>query len=404
MEQNRQRGRLNEAAARPARRRSARRGGRRANAGPSAFLRVFYAVGMCLVLAAIGHASYGFLVESPYFRVARVEVAGVSEPVKSEVRGLVEDLLARNNNLISLDMRLLNEVVSAHPRVRNARIERIYPDGIVIRASERFPAAVVVAGGFYLLDDEAFVMEKVKASKLRSHQLPYISGIPSEEIQVGEKIPGSAVTRALDLVRVLKDRNPDLYKRFSEVNAGKDPVSHLDNLTGILAGGMEVRFGDTNPIEKLPALEMFIRLMKEKSSDPFSMAYVDLRFKNQIVFMETPVALAKAAGVLDRVTGEEPAADPKKKDAKPGRDPGSDDRRDGNDAPAARRPAARGDSGDSARRAGSAYPSPTRTVPTNARPAQTSAAAQPPPAAAAPAQRPGLLRRMGGFLGLGAQQ
>jgi hypothetical protein len=193
----------------------------------------------------------------------------------------------------------------------------------MISASEREPSGIVNADGFYLVDREGFVVERLKPSTLRKHDLPYITGIPADEVQVGEKIYNSAMLRALDLVDVLHERNPELYARFSEVNIGRDPVSHLENMTAHLRGGMEVRFGDRNPIEKLPSLDFFIRQQKDQGADPFAMAYVDLRFRNQIVFMDQATALALKAGVLDELTDENQSKDgkrPARKDGVPRED------------------------------------------------------------------------------------
>ena len=349
---------------------------------PSAVLRLFYALGMCVILAAIGHASYGFLMDSAYFRVREVRIEGVSEPIRKELDSLVSAHLAGSPSMISLDMDRLRDTIAAHPRVYGVRIERQYPDKLVVHANERSPVAVLSSSGFYLVDNDAVVMEKLKPSGLRDFDFPYITGIPAEDVQVGQAIPGHGITRTLDLIRMLRDHNAEVYAKLSEINAGKDPVSRLENLTAYLKGGMEVRFGDTNPIQRLPALDLYVKHLREKGMDPFKMAYVDLRFKNQIVFMDTAHALAAAAGVLDKVTEQtEPAA----KALKPESASAS-----GNDTSEPRRES----SGDSSARRKSAYD-------TQGAAAQAQAGARAPDTAAprqAPAPKQGLLRRMTGFL------
>jgi hypothetical protein len=84
-------------------------------------------------------------------------------------------------------------------------------------------------------------------------------------------------------------------------------VTRLDSISAHLKGGTEVRFGDGNPIDKLPALETFIALKREQGGDPFSALYIDLRFENQIVFMERERALAMAAGKQEQLKHEQMA-------------------------------------------------------------------------------------------------
>lgn len=270
------------------------------------FVRVIYAVGTILSLAAIAHVSYAFLSDAPYFKVAHVRIDGVSAPIQKELRDLSDKVLAENNNIINVNLDKLTKALGANPKITGLQLDKVYPDTLQIRATEREAAAIVSTEGFYLVDREGFVMEKLKPSLLRKYDFPYITGLPKDAVQVGEKIYNPRLGWALDLSRVLRERNSELYTRFSEIHIGTDPT-HMDNLTALLKGGTEIRFGDVNPIDKLPALEFFLKKQQEQKIDPFAMAYIDLRFKDQIVFMDRPTALAEAAGVLGELQAEQAA-------------------------------------------------------------------------------------------------
>lgn len=267
--------------------------------------RLFYAIGLCFVLAAIGQAGYHFFAEAPYFRLSHLQIEGVSNPIAADLQKSAEKFLSKNSNLLNLDVGELARAIGSHPRVRNLRLTKLYPDTLVIRAAERQPTAVVNAEGFFLVDGDGFVMEKLRPSSLRSYDFPYVTGLGRYEVQVGDKIYNSRLYRALELIRVLRERNPDLYARFSEVHLESDTTSTLGSISAQLKGGTEVRFGEGNPIEKLPTLEFFIRRQQEQKADPFTMAYVDLRFKNQIVYMDRATALAAATGLLDKIRQEQ---------------------------------------------------------------------------------------------------
>lgn len=263
--------------------------------------RILLAICFCAVVAAVAQVSWSFFCEAPYFKLSRLQVEGVAEPIAEELRTIVESAASRSRNMLNFDTGELQRLIAAHPRIRNFQFQKMYPDTLLIKASEREPAAIVSADGFYLVDREGFVIEQLKAASLRDYDFPYVTGIPNDQIQPGEMIYNSRVLWALDLIRLVRERNPGLYGKFSEVNLNTDSVSHLENITVRLKGGTQVRFGDKNPIDKLPTLDYFIQKQVEQNVDPFMLAYIDLRFQDQIVYMDRPTAVAAAAGVLDRL-------------------------------------------------------------------------------------------------------
>lgn len=266
---------------------------RRPNAEAQRARIAIYAVGTLLAIGLIAHTASGFMRDMPYLQLARLQVNGVSTRIEGDLQALLEKVLSGNRNLLTMDIGRIGRAIQSHPRIRDLQLQKVYPDTLVITASERHPEAVVIADGFYLVDRDGMVIEKVKPAELRTHDLPYLTGIPADEVKVGEKVYQASLYRSLDMIRILRERAPELYARFSEVHIERDPITHLDNLTARLTGGMEVRFGDTNPIERLPLFEVFIEEMKKQNQDPFNMRYLDLRFKNQLVFMDNATAMAR---------------------------------------------------------------------------------------------------------------
>lgn len=299
---------------------------------------LFYGVGLAAVIAAIAHVSQGFLQDMPYFRLSRLQVHGVSAQMETDLQRILEQALSRNRNLLSLDLGEITRRIREHPRIRQLQLEKIYPDTLVIRASERQPEAIVNTDAFYFVDREGFVLGKVKPAELRGQELPFITGLHPQEVRQGEKILNPALYRALLMAQVLRTRNPELHAMFSEIHIESDPVTRLDSLTAHLKGGTEVRFGDGNPIDKLPALETFIALKREQGGDPFSALYIDLRFENQIVFMERERALAMAAGKQEQLKHEEMAKTLGESSGETGASPAKAKPRERADGPAAAKP------------------------------------------------------------------
>lgn len=272
-------------------------------------MRLFYAAGLLMVLGAVAHVAYGFFVTSSYFRLNQVQVEGVPERIQRELQSLVNSAIDKNKNLLAMDLSDIRKQIASHPRVRNLRLEKVYPNTLLIKAAEREPAAIVYAENFYLVDRDGFTVSQLRNQDLASQDYPLITGLSGDEVAVGEKIHNPRLHTALDLSRVLKEKNAELYARVSEIHLGTDPVQHCDSLKMTLkGGGLEVRFGDGNAVEKLPALEFFLQQQLEQKVDPYrEMAYVDLRFANQIVFMDRSTVESLASGTYEKQREEQEA-------------------------------------------------------------------------------------------------
>lgn len=269
-------------------------------------MRLVYFFGTLLAIVAVAQAGYRAMLDMPYFQLRHVRVVGVSPRIAQELRVLTEQQIAEEPSSLALDVHTLRRRLARHPYVKNVSVEIAYPDALIVTAVERTPAAIASADGFYLVASDGIVVDRLRPASLRQYNLPYVTGIPSQEIQVGQKIKSAGLTRALDMLELLRDRNPELYARFSEINISQDPVSLLDNVTARLRGGMEVRFGDANPVEKLPLLDYFIQQQQQLGSDPFAMAYVDLRVPNQIVYVDKLTAQSLRKQAMEPVLGSMP--------------------------------------------------------------------------------------------------
>lgn len=241
---------------------------------------IFYTVGMLLSTAAISHASYGFLMEAPYFMVTAPRIEGVSEGVRKELSGLVETFIHGKASLIGINSKELRQQIALHPRVRDIRIDKIYPNQLKISAVEREEVAIAAtSNGFYLIDNDCHVMDKLDLVEQSKLDYPYISGLRAETVHEGEPVESTSLKKALTLIQVLKERNPQLYKLLSDVEIRTEKVSPLETLVAHMKGGLDILFGDGNPVEKLPALETLLQKLEGDNVKPFSdLVYIDLSY------------------------------------------------------------------------------------------------------------------------------
>ncbi len=257
------------------------------------FQQIFYTAGLILSMGAIGQAGYGFVMEIPYFTIKAPTITGVSEPLRQEIEGLVRSLTTNDSNILNINTADLEQQIARHPRVRDIRVVKTYPDRLQITAVERREVAIAITGnGSFLVDNDGHVMDKLELKDLKDMTYPFISGLLTEEVHEGEPIDSISLSKALNLLQVLEARNPSLYAAISDIQIKDDRVSPLETLTAHMKSGLEIRFGDQNPIDKLPALETLLKKLQDEGVEPFeNLAYIDMRFKDMAFYMDKDTAL-----------------------------------------------------------------------------------------------------------------
>lgn len=257
------------------------------------FRQVFYTIGFTLSLVAIAHASYGFIMDTPYLRIKETRIEGVNGNLAAELKGLVTTLTRGQRNILDIDAAELSKEIARHPRIRDLKVEKIYPDQLVVHAVERQEVAVLATpSGFYLVDSESHAMEKLDTQRLAEAKLPYISGLKDDMVHEGEPVKSESLRKAISLLGVLKERNPELYARVSEIQIQSDGVSSIESLTAHMKGGLDVRFGDSNPIKKLAGYETLVTMLKKQGVDPYKdLVYIDLRFGDMAFYMDLETAM-----------------------------------------------------------------------------------------------------------------
>src|SRR5258708_2130738 len=158
-----------------------------------------------------GPSDYGF--ESP-----NLELDGVKFASRAQILRLFEHDYGRSLYLFPMTDRR-NALLNIR-WVRDASIQRIWPNRIVVRIAERQPVAFIKLQGdsmtrWALIDDEGVILDPPPKAPF---QLPVLGGIQPRDNQ---DLRGRRVRRVL---RLMKDLG-DLSKNVSEADAGA-----LDNL------------------------------------------------------------------------------------------------------------------------------------------------------------------------------
>ncbi len=82
---------------------------------------------------------------------------------KDEIFGDLQYYLSRKKlgNILLLDIGHLQEFLATHPWIKSVHIRKIFPSTIRIETTERIPIAVLVKEGYFLIDKDGVLLQKI---------------------------------------------------------------------------------------------------------------------------------------------------------------------------------------------------------------------------------------------------
>ena len=230
--------------------------------------------GIILLLAgaaAVVAAAVQWLLTSPRFAVAVVEVQGTSRLSPAEVREAAA--ISPGENLF----RLNSEEVVARLRqlgpVKRAEVIRSFPNRVTLVVEERVPFTLAQAGRLYWLDEDGVSLGP--EPRAVTPRLPVITGIRPEETRSGGAAAEDA-RAAVSLIRSMLRTGSPLTREISEIH-----MSGADGPVLYTVDGVEVRLGTVDWEDRLGRLEGVLTQIRSLGEP---MEYVDLRFRGQVVF------------------------------------------------------------------------------------------------------------------------
>lgn len=160
-------------------------------------------------------------------------------------------------NLLSLDLARVKRDLEMVPMIDSVSVERVLPDTLRLRVSERQPIAQVNVpvprpdGGFdqkiYELDEDGYVMLPLDASERAvpaspaEEALPLILGLNAADLQPGRKLESAQLQAALKWIEVFEDS-----RMANQVDVKKIDVLSPEILVVTTGQGSEITFGLEN--------------------------------------------------------------------------------------------------------------------------------------------------------------
>jgi cell division protein FtsQ len=223
-----------------------------------------------MVITAGGGAGLHWLLTTPRFGVASVEVRGVSRVPADQI--LAVAAIQRGTNIFKLDTIGVTGRVESLPEVRRADVVRELPNRVVISVEERRPFTLVHGGRLHWMDEECRLLGA--SPEAVAPPMPVISGLSPEELASMRTAPGPKARAAIGVIRALLRSGNGLTAEISEID-----MSRREGPVLYTVDGVEVRLGTEDWDERLIRLEGVLAQIATQD-----VRTVDLRFRDQVVF------------------------------------------------------------------------------------------------------------------------
>lgn len=218
-----------------------------------------------LIVTLVGGAIYGirealtkFLWENPDYNLTHLEIVTDGSLTRSQVIEAAQ--IQEGANIFALSLSEARKAIGALPQVEFVELQRVLPNRITIRITERQPIAWIAprldedpttSGAAFLVDTKGILIKHDTSHDLQPYlNLPVISGVSMDNFMSGQPVGDPDVRSALDLIRLNIDnprfevRTVDLSKGYcmvvtdqcrSQITFGLERISEqLDRLTALL--------------------------------------------------------------------------------------------------------------------------------------------------------------------------
>jgi cell division protein FtsQ len=219
-------------------------------------------------LLAAGVIAYLGARETSLFALRSVRVTGAPPGVASHVRAALAPLEGRS--LVGLDQNAVERRLSSLPDVAVATVDRDFPHTLRVAVVPAHSIAVLRRGPLaWIVSSDGRVIRT--AGRFASPKLPRIWVQRAATVDTGATVGDADAARAIGALATA--RRARFEERIATVRASDE------ELTFVLPGGLEVRFGDSTDLPlKLAVVERLLPLVQGSS------AYVD------VTVPERPVA------------------------------------------------------------------------------------------------------------------
>ena len=191
---------------------------------------------------------YGYhcLLISPHLRLEKVHVTGVDQEIKNDLIDICN--LNADPNLLALNLKDLKKKMEKHPWISSVRLEREFPDTLVVHAEKNIPLAIVVLDEIYLMNQHCQVFKQISDSDKVDY--PVITGVCGR----GQKAL-LQLKRASRAIRILaSQKKPWSLEELSEIHVDDEGLAlyfkHLAASIHVVSDDLEYKMKGLKKVTK----------------------------------------------------------------------------------------------------------------------------------------------------------
>ena len=187
---------------------------------------------------------------------------------------------AFKQNTSNVNTKDISQLIEDHPYVLAARVSNHYPNRILIEIIEREPVAIIQFDPLLMIDGDGFILPDLE--NYIDYNIPILTNFNFHETSYhkGKSVSSDKVIYCVDWLKKIKKDYSYLYDNLSELKiTSSDEIELIlfDHPTYIYLGFDKINY-------RLEILKKFEETIKPNKISDY--AYLDLRYKNQIVVKE----------------------------------------------------------------------------------------------------------------------
>ncbi len=159
---------------------------------------------------------YHRLLTSPYMRLENVDVNGVEQDIRNDLINMCG--LNADINLLALNMKDLKQKIEEHPWIRKIKLERKFPNTLIVDAEKQIPSALVVMDKIYYMNQHNEIFKQINDSD--PIDFPVITGVSGKNRKSNWQLH-----RAGCAIKILKSqKKPWSLKELSEIHVMDEDI------------------------------------------------------------------------------------------------------------------------------------------------------------------------------------
>ena len=231
----------------------------------SLFNRLLLVLVLCLILFLIGELVFHFVV-APRLTVRNIVIRSDLSLSKEEILAIAGT--EENAFYYQVDPVRIRNALEQLPMVRKAVVKKTFPDALDITLYGRIPLSILFfttpegSSIPMVIDGQGVVFEI--GSALSQWDLPVITGIEFEKLEVGTKLPEKVQPILQDLER-LRQEDPGIFRLISELRLIPKSAGNLEILLYPIQFPVRLRLsGGLDPVVLRNAMVILDLLAKQE--------------------------------------------------------------------------------------------------------------------------------------------